>query len=64
LCGRINTVQAEPKKSQAAIGRSVAGLSTKIHTRCDALGNPTGFHLTPDPVQDLAGADTRCPGSA
>ena len=28
-----------------AIGRSVGGLSTKIHATCDALGNPTGFFL-------------------
>jgi len=30
-----------------AIGRSRGGLSTKIHATVDALGNPTGFHLTP-----------------
>lgn len=28
-----------------AIGHSNGGLCTKIHTRIDALGNPTGFIL-------------------
>ena len=28
------------------------GLSTKLHATCDALGNPTGFHLP-----DLAGVE-------
>ena len=40
-----------------ALGRSCGGLSTKIHATCDALGNPTGFYLTPGQEHDLAGAD-------
>jgi transposase len=32
-------------------------LSTKIHATVDALGNPTGFHLTPGQSRDLKGAD-------
>ncbi|NJL42123.1 MAG: IS5 family transposase [Leptolyngbyaceae cyanobacterium SM1_4_3] len=40
-----------------AIGRSKGGLSTKIHATVDALGNPTGFHLTPGQACDLDGAD-------
>jgi transposase len=40
-----------------AIGRSRGGLSTKIHATVDALGNPTGFHLTPGQAHDLADAD-------
>lgn len=40
-----------------AIGRSSGGLSTKIHATGDALGNPTGFHLTPGQAHDLQGAD-------
>ena len=40
-----------------AIGRSRGGLSTKIHATVDALGNPTGFHLTPGQAHDLEGAD-------
>jgi transposase len=32
-------------------------LSTKIHTTVDALGNPTGFLLTPGQSHDLEGAD-------
>ena len=32
-------------------------MSTKIHATVDALGNPTGFHLTPGQAHDLDGAD-------
>ena len=32
-------------------------MSTKIHATCDALGNPTGFHLTPGQAHDLEGFD-------
>ena len=42
---------------EQAIGRSRGGLSTKIHATVDALGNPTGFHLTPGQAHDLEGAD-------
>ena len=45
-----------------AIGRSKGGLSTKIHATCDALGNPTGFHLTPGQAHDLQGADVLLEG--
>ena len=37
--------QKKPGEDQA-IGRSRGGLSTKIHTLVDALGNPVGFFLT------------------
>ena len=37
--------RGDPEKQ--ALGRSRGGLSTKIHTTVDALGNPTGFVLTP-----------------
>jgi transposase len=39
-----------------AIGRSRGGLTTKIHTLVDALGNPIDFILTAGQVHDLAGA--------
>src|ERR1700689_4096570 len=45
-----------------AIGRSRGGLSTKIHTLVDALGNPIGFHLTGGEAHDLVGADELLPG--
>lgn len=32
-------------------------MSTKIHARTDALGNPTGFYLTGGQASDLVGAD-------
>src|SRR3954453_14641709 len=44
-----------------AIGRSKGGLTTKIHATVDALGNPTGFHLTGGQADDLAGADALLP---
>lgn len=44
-------------KKTEAIGRSRGGLSTKIHATCDALGNPTGFHLTPGQASDMDGVD-------
>jgi transposase len=52
-------------KGQApqAIGRSRGGLSTKIHATVDALGNPTGVHLTPGQAHDLEGADALLPGT-
>ena len=46
-----------------AIGRSRGGLSTKIHATTDALGNPTGFHLTPGQAHDLEGTDAVLPGN-
>ena len=36
-------------------------MSTKLHATCDALGNPTRFHLTPGQASDLAGADALLP---
>jgi transposase len=36
-------------------------LSTKIHASVDALGNPTGFFLTPGQASDLEGADVLLP---
>jgi hypothetical protein len=38
-------------------------LSTKIHATTDALGNPTGFHLTPGQAHDLEGADALLPAA-
>lgn len=36
-------------------------MSTKIHAICDALGNPTGFHLSEGQAHDLQGADALLP---
>ena len=36
-------------------------MTTKIHATTDALGNPTGFHLTPGQAHDLVGADAVWP---
>lgn len=49
-------------QAQEALGRSKGGLTTKIHATCDALGNPTGFPLTPGQAHDLDGADALLPG--
>jgi transposase len=43
------------------MGHSQGGLTTKIHASCDALGNPTGFHLTPGQACDRAGSDALLP---
>lgn len=48
-------------KDTECIGRSKGGLSTKIHATCDALGNPTGFHLSAGQAHDLCGADVLLP---
>jgi transposase len=45
------------KGGNEAIGRSKGGLTTKINATVDALGNPTGFALTPGNAHDLDGAD-------
>jgi transposase len=52
--------QKKAGKDQA-IGRSRGGLSTKIHTLVDGLGNPTGFYLTGGQAHDLVGADHLLP---
>ncbi|WP_201800096.1 IS5 family transposase [Beggiatoa leptomitoformis] len=44
-----------------AIGRSAGGLSTKINSVVDALGNPTLFFLTAGQASDLEGADALIP---
>ena len=44
-------------RTQECIGRSSGGLTTKIQATCDALGNPTGFHLSPGQAHDLEGAE-------
>lgn len=36
-------------------------MTTKIHAVCDALGNPTAFHLTPGQAHDLEGAEALLP---
>ena len=43
-------------RTQECIGRPSGGLATKIQATCDALGNPTGFHLSPGQAHDLQGA--------
>jgi hypothetical protein len=63
LIMRAQNHTAQGRKKGAcsqAIGRSRGGLSTKIHATVDALGNPTGFDLTPRQAHDLQGADMSC----
>ena len=43
--------------TKECIGRSSGGLTTKFDVICDALGNLTGFHLSPGQARDLQGAD-------
>ena len=59
---RTSTAPGRQKSgNEEAIGRSRGGLSTKIHARVDALGNPTGFALSPGQAHDLDGADALLP---
>lgn len=58
LCAPTSIVRVHRGDANAqAVGRSKGGLSTKIHATVDALGNPTGFHLTSGQACDLDGAD-------
>jgi len=52
---RVHQHAAGPVGGQLAhaMGRSRAGLSTKIHLACDALGYPLGFILTGANVSDF-----------
>src|ERR1700747_3644101 len=45
------------KNGPQAIGRSRAGLTTKIHALVDALGNPVELMLTPGQDHDLVCAE-------
>jgi transposase len=47
-----------------AIGRRRGGPSTKSHATVDALGDPTGFALSPGQAHDLEGAAAALPDSA
>ena len=53
---------AKKDREAQAIGRSKGGLSTKINTVVDALGNPINFVLTPGQACDLDGSDKLLPG--
>ena len=53
LCVLINTVPEKRTGDRTQKG----GLSTKIHARTDALGNPTGFYITAGQDHDLNGTD-------
>jgi hypothetical protein len=58
LCGPISIARAPKKDGEdEAIGRSRGGLSTKIHTMVDALGNPVGFFRIGGQAHDLENAD-------
>jgi len=62
LCAPISKAPAPKKPGEdQAIGRSRGGLSTKIHTLVNALGNPLGFFLTGGEAHDLVGADHLLP---
>ena len=52
--------QSECANGHRSVVKTV-GMSTKIHTLVDALGNPIGFHLTGGQAHDLAGADRLLP---
>ena len=57
-------VRAHQHSAGQAIGQSRGGLSTKIHTLVNALGNPIAFLLTTGQTHDLVGADALLPQMA
>ena len=62
LFGFTNTLQGQKSdRTRERISRFKGGLTTKIHASCDALENPTGFHLTPGQAHDLEGSDALLP---
>ena len=52
---------AKSDRARERIGRFKGGLTTNIHASCDALENPTGFHLTQGQAHDLEGSDALLP---
>ncbi len=52
----------QKKTKTQALGRSVGGLSTKIHAACDALGNLIRFILSPRQDSDYSQALTLTDG--
>jgi len=58
---RAHQHSAQKEGETQTIRRSRGGLSTKIHATVDALGNPTGFLLTPGQACGLEGADALWP---
>ena len=62
LFGSTNTVQGQKSDwTRERTNRFKGGLKTKIHASCDALENPTEFHLTPGQARDLGGSDALLP---
>ena len=62
-CARPPARSWRPKKEgPQALGRSRGGLSTKIHTAVDALGNPLRWRLTGGEVADITQASTLIEG--
>ena len=56
-CASAQRWGSQKRGEDQGIGRSRGGLSTKIHATVDALGNPTGFFLSPGQACDLDGSD-------
>ena len=53
---KAHSQAATYKKKDQGLGRSVGGLSSKIHMLCDALGNPLRFIITAGQVHDVTQA--------
>src|ERR687893_2456141 len=65
-CNRRQSPPAQRRGSKKgganeAIGRSRGGLTTKIHTIVDALGNPLAVSLTRGPLHELKQAPALTP---
>jgi transposase len=55
-------VQQKKQQDKEAMGKSRGGLSTKIHTAVDALGNPVRFLLTAGQHSEIKQADALIEG--
>ena len=62
--GNVNqhAAGAQKKHGPQALGRSRGGLSTKIHTTVDALGNPVRSYLTGGQEADIKQAEALIEG--
>ena len=50
-------MESEPKEKNQNTGQSRGGLTSKVHTLCDALGNPLKFIVTPGQHNDYTQAE-------
>lgn len=62
-CERTSTARGRKRGRLPGPRAQPRGPEHEVHATVDALGNPTGFHLTPGQASDLEGADALLPGN-